>query len=36
MSSYRCDIFLIQRNRIMLLELPGLTLKKAQEQAKNL
>ena len=33
---YRCDAFLIQRNQIMLLELPRLMLNKVQERAKNL
>ena len=36
MSSYRCDAFLIQRDRIMLLKLLGLTLKEAQKRAKGL
>ena len=35
-SSYRCDAFLIQHDRITLLELPGLVLNEVQERAKDL
>ena len=36
LSSYRCDAFLIERDRIRVLELPGLTLKEVQKQARDL
>ncbi|RYP29513.1 hypothetical protein DL767_006703 [Monosporascus sp. MG133] len=36
LSSYRCDAFTIKRNQINVLELPGLTLKEVQKQARNL
>ncbi|RYP62375.1 hypothetical protein DL770_009601 [Monosporascus sp. CRB-9-2] len=36
LSSYRYDAFLIKRNRIKVLELPGLTLEEVQERARNL
>ncbi|RYP54761.1 hypothetical protein DL769_010292 [Monosporascus sp. CRB-8-3] len=36
LSSYRCDAFLIRRDRIKVLELPGLTLEEVQERARNL
>jgi hypothetical protein len=36
LSSYRCDAFLIERNRIRVLELPGLTLKEVEKQARDL
>ncbi|RYP53061.1 hypothetical protein DL770_011005 [Monosporascus sp. CRB-9-2] len=36
LSSYRCDAFLIRRDRIKVLELPGLTLGEVQERVRNL
>jgi tetratricopeptide (TPR) repeat protein len=36
LSSYRCDAFLIERDQIRVLKLPGLTLKEAQERAQEL
>ncbi|RYP01436.1 hypothetical protein DL764_006206 [Monosporascus ibericus] len=36
LSSYRCDAFLVERDRIRVLELPSLTLKDVQEWAGNL
>ncbi|KAK4031956.1 CHAT domain-containing protein [Parachaetomium inaequale] len=36
LSSYRCDAFLIERDKIRVLKLPGLTLKDVQERARNL
>ncbi|KAH8796745.1 CHAT domain-containing protein [Hyaloscypha finlandica] len=36
LSSYRCDAFLIERDRIRVLELPGMKLKEVQKQARDL
>jgi hypothetical protein len=36
LSSYRCDAFLIEYNRIRVLELPGLTLEEVENQARDL
>ena len=36
LSSYRCDAFLIEHNRIMVLELPGLTTDEVQERVRSL
>ncbi|RYP81636.1 hypothetical protein DL770_005844 [Monosporascus sp. CRB-9-2] len=36
LSPYRCEAFLIKRDRIKVLELPGLTLQEVQERARNL
>ncbi|RYP43130.1 hypothetical protein DL770_011836 [Monosporascus sp. CRB-9-2] len=36
LSSYRCDAFIIQRDRIRVLELPDLTLKDVRKWAGNL
>jgi hypothetical protein len=36
LSPYRCDAFLIERDRIRVLELPGLTLTEAQKQVRDL
>ncbi|RYP20115.1 hypothetical protein DL765_002957 [Monosporascus sp. GIB2] len=36
LSSYRCDAFLIRRDWIKVLELPGLTLGEVQERTRNL
>ncbi|KLU92421.1 hypothetical protein MAPG_11367 [Magnaporthiopsis poae ATCC 64411] len=36
LSSYRCDAFLVERDRIRVLELPGLTMKEVQKQAQDL
>ncbi|KAL8367940.1 hypothetical protein RB599_003723 [Gaeumannomyces hyphopodioides] len=35
LSPYRCDAFLAERNRIRVLELPGLTMKEVQKQARD-
>lgn len=36
LSQYRCDAFLVERDRIRVLELPGLTMEEVQKQAQNL
>jgi methyl coenzyme M reductase subunit C-like uncharacterized protein (methanogenesis marker protein 7) len=36
LSPYRCDAFLIERDQIRVLELPGLTLEEVQKQAQDL
>ncbi|KAK4171655.1 CHAT domain-containing protein [Triangularia setosa] len=36
LSSYRCDAFLIERNQIKVLELPGLTIEKVRKQVQDL
>ncbi|KAL8364751.1 hypothetical protein RB595_003837 [Gaeumannomyces hyphopodioides] len=36
LSSYRCDAFLVESDRIRVLELTGLTIKEVQKQAQNL
>ncbi|KAM7208695.1 CHAT domain containing protein [Rhypophila decipiens] len=36
LSSYRCDAFLVERDRIRVLELPGLTVEEVQKQAQSL
>jgi len=36
LSSYRCDAFLIERDQIRVLKLPGLTLTEVQKQAQDL
>lgn len=36
LSSYRCDAFLVEVNRISVVELPDLTLKEAQRRARGL
>ncbi|XTI84522.1 hypothetical protein V2W45_1368629 [Cenococcum geophilum] len=35
-SSFRCDAFLIESNRVRAMELPGLTLKEVRERARDL
>ncbi|KAK0611676.1 CHAT domain-containing protein [Immersiella caudata] len=36
LSSYRCDAFLVQHNRIAVLELPGLTEEEVRKRAQDL
>ncbi|KAK3984180.1 CHAT domain-containing protein [Cladorrhinum sp. PSN332] len=36
LSSYRCDAFLIERDQIRVLELPGLTIEEVLKQAQDL
>ncbi|KAK0729584.1 CHAT domain-containing protein [Lasiosphaeris hirsuta] len=36
LSSYRCDAFLVERDRIRALELPGLTVEEVQKRAEEL
>ncbi|KAL8310416.1 hypothetical protein RB597_010314 [Gaeumannomyces tritici] len=35
LSPYRCDAFLVERGRIRVLELPGLTMEEVQKQAED-
>ncbi|KAL8370380.1 hypothetical protein RB595_000652 [Gaeumannomyces hyphopodioides] len=36
LSSYRCDAFLVEHDRIRVLELPGLTMEEVQKRAQDL